>query len=130
MSDFYLDLILNYSSNYNNIIELPTKLYDEDLFSILALNDIYVDTYFFHSAFLDNLPDFIHHSVFKKIFLFFFYIFFYTFAFLALIRLLIIDFSPHTGLFNLSQFYFEFEHNVGNGEDLLMIISLILAVVL
>lgn len=48
---------------------------------------------------------------------------------LFLVRIIILDFLTHIGVLNLSQFYFEHEHNVGNGEDLLMIVSVIFAVI-
>lgn len=50
---------------------------------------------------------------------------------------LMVSFSTITTIFftsnslqSIRQFYFEFEHNVGNGEDLLMIISLIVSIIL
>lgn len=130
MADFYLDLVLNYGSYYNDIIHLPTKLYDDDLFSILELNEIYVDDYFFSVDYFNTLPDLIHRSFFKKVIVTFFSFFFYITFTIFLIKYVILEYLPSVGLLDLSQFYFEFEHNVGNGEDLLMIISLVLALII
>lgn len=129
-ADFYTDLLLNYETYYNNLLDTPTKLFDEDFSDIMWLNDIFIPNYLNVFSCLENVPEYIHDSWFKKIFMLMILAVLYFFLLLFVIKRIILDYLPSVGLLDLSQFYFEWEHNVGNGEDLLMIVSFTISLIL
>lgn len=124
INSFVTNLISTHVSTTSTI-----NYYNYDLLQLALYNELFTNTLTLN--FISTI-----YSYVSVLFIFDVLIIFFIKCTLYYI-ILIISFSSITTLFftsnslqSIRQFYFEFEHNVGNGEDLLMIISLIISIIL
>lgn len=126
--------------NEINLLEMFIHTFGLEFYGTKPLYSINYFDYIESLNFLDNNVYIMYIISFLIKFNFIFYIkkimflisnfILYYFIFLFILRLLFSKYFFSISLQNLQQFYFEFEHNVGNGEDLLMFISLILSIII
>lgn len=126
---YYCDLIINYNLYFINLSTKRYNLYDFDWLIELEFLNLTSDNYMVVGHYTQNINFFNVLSCIKFCIFFFLKFWFYIFIFLFVTKIIIIDFFSSIGLLTINQFFFEHEHNVGNGEDLLVVISFFFAII-
>lgn len=95
----------------------------------MEFQELTSDKYFYIPKLFENEYLLGSISLFKFISVFLIKLYSYFIFFIFFTKIVVVNFFAHSGYQTLNQFYFEHEHNVGDGEDLLMIISFVLSIV-
>lgn len=131
IENYYADLILNYNNYFNYYTEPWNTRFDEfDWLIYLELMEL-TSEYFIDFPYFDEKgPVCYTFNILKLVVSFFAKVLMYVLFLMFLFRVVILDGSIAIGLINVNALYFEYEHNVGNGEDLLMVVSFVFSVAL